>query len=62
MPYDYLHSTVQLENYSQKKAAMIENDTILNNQKELNDKFQLETGNIFGDDILPKFPGEGVHQ
>jgi len=22
----------------------------------------METGNIFGDDILPRFPGEGVHQ
>jgi hypothetical protein len=30
----------------------------MNNKKELNDKLKLETGNIFGDDILPSFPGE----
>ena len=59
-PYSFLHSTVQLENYALLKAANIENQSIMNNKKQLNDKIKLETGSIYGEDKLPSFPGESI--
>ena len=45
-PYQFLHSTVQLENWAQNKAIGFDDQMLMKNWQKMDHEFALETGDI----------------